>query len=287
MRKVYVNINFDDFHPQFYPDFGGDPNRGIFQLLRDLLNEFLGLKITLFTTPNWIDCPRRGPKVWYFFKHKLGIDVIHPYYNEPFNIKRHPIWCDVVRSLVKEGRFEIAVHGYHHCNPRLYAHNQEFSGLNELESYERIIKAEKLFKECGIPFVKGFRPPGWGLSGGLIQALKKLNYLFFAPFSSHLRLSRIGILEGMAIPPSNYSCAENPIIVNELARKYGVVFIKGHLAYKYGWEKIENGITSKTQHNIREALKQLTDNFDVQYVTILEYIKNSIDREILIAKGIR
>lgn len=275
-KVVYFNLNFDDFHPQSSPDFGGDPERGAFRCLRELLHEFPGLKITLFTVPNWIDRPRIGPPAWYLLKQKLGLKVIKPYAHEPFRLDKHPAWCASVRSLVREGRFEIAVHGYFHCNPYLFAHGQEFVGLDEKEAYERILKAEEIFQRCDIPYVKGFRPPGWGLSAGLIRALKKLNYWFISPFPSHLRLSKVGFLEGMVVPPQNYSIAEEPAIAFKLAEEYGVVFAKGHMVYKYGNEIMENGITDKTLRNLRYVLKSLNERFEVRYVTIGEYI--SVER---------
>jgi peptidoglycan/xylan/chitin deacetylase (PgdA/CDA1 family) len=271
-KIVYFNLNLDDFHPQLSPDFGGDPERGTFKLLMSLLEEFPNLKITLFTVPNWIDRPRICTRIWYLFKYKLGLRVIKPYENEPFRIDKHPKWCNIVRSLVKEGRFEIAVHGYNHCNPYLYTHGQEFIGLSEREVHERILRAEELFHRCEIPFVKGFRPPGWGLSAELIRVLQKLNYKFIAPFPSHLRISKIGLLEGMLVPPSNYSISENPTIALWLAEEYGVVFAKGHMVYKYGREIIENGLMDKNIENLRLVLNMLNERYEVYYVTIEEYL---------------
>lgn len=271
-KVIYFNLNFDDFHPQLSPDFGGDPEKGVFRRLRKLLEEFPGLKITLFTVPNWIDRPRRGFRPWYLLKQELGLKVIKPYMDEPFRLDKHPAWCEAVRLMVEKGYFEIAVHGYHHCNPYLFAHGQEFVELSEAEAYTRILLAEELFQRCGIPFVKGFRPPGWGISAGLIRALKKLNYEFISPFPSHVRLSTVGILEGLAIPPQNYSIAQDPAVAVRLAEEQGIVFGKGHIVYQYGWERMENGITEKTWQNLNNVLKRLNEQFEVRYVEIREYL---------------
>lgn len=272
---IFFNLNFDDFHPQLSPDFGGDPDSGNFILFRRLLAEFPELKITLFTVPNWIDRPRRIPGPWYHLKRALGLPIIHPLANEPFRLDKHQRWSDVVGALASAGRLEIAVHGYYHCNPWNYAHAQEFSHLEESQAYERIAQAEQLLGRCGIPFVKGFRPPGWGMSAGLIRALKRLNYRFISPFSPYLRLSRIGVFEGMAVPPQNWGLIDDPTLAVDLAATHGVVFAKGHIAPRYGVETMD-GITPTRWQNLRRVLHELHDHFEVRFVTMSEYLSEQL-----------
>jgi peptidoglycan/xylan/chitin deacetylase (PgdA/CDA1 family) len=267
---VYFNLNFDDFHPQVNPDFGGDPDRGAFRRLRHLLDEFPGLVITLFTVPNWQDQPRRGPRPWYLLKEFLGRPVVRPLTEEPYRLDRHPRWCAVVRDLSSQGRLEVAVHGYTHCNPSRYAHGQEFADADETEALWRLQSAEAIFREAGIPFIKAFRPPGWGVSGGTIQALKTLRYAVFSPFPSRLRISSVGTVEGMLIPPQNYSIVEEPQVALRLAAQRGVVFAKGHMVYRYGWERMENGITDRSWANLRQVLRLLHGNFTVRYMSLMQ-----------------
>ena len=280
-ETVYFNLNFDDFHPQYFPDFGGQPDAGVFQLFRELLDDFPGLKITLFTVPNWIDRPRTWPRPWYWAKRALGLPIIQPLRGEPFRIDKHMGWCQAVRTMVTEGKFEIAVHGCDHCNPLRYAHSQEFADRDETEAFERVARAEELFDLCGIPFVKGFRPPGWGLSAGLIRALRRLRYRFISPFSPYLRLNRIGVFEGLAVPPQNWGIVDDPEVAVGLAEACGVVFAKGHIAARYGAETMD-GITPKTWDNLRRTLHELHRRFDVRFVTMDQFLS---DRFALLAFG--
>lgn len=276
MREVvYFNLNFDDFHPQRDPDFGADPSSGIFKMFLDLLEEFPGLKITQFTPANWIDRPRRGPRPWYVIKQYLGLPVVGTERGEPYRLDKHPAWCRAVKELVEQGRFEIAVHGYYHTNPRIFSHGQEFADLDAAEARRRITMAEETFRRCGIPFVKGFRPPGWGLSAGLFEALQELGYRFVAPFPSRLKFRQVGTLEGMAVPPQNYSIAEPPSVALQEARVYGLVFAKGHITYRYGSEVLDNGINERTWENLRTVLRLLNERYQVRYVTMSEYLELS------------
>lgn len=269
-QELLFNLNFDDFHPSVDPDFGGDPRSGTFLCMAELLDEFPGLVITLFTTPNWLDRPFCAPRAWYFLKERLGFPVIRPLEGEPYRIDKHPSWCKAVREEVARGRVEIAVHGYTHCDPRRYAHGQEFAGLGEEEAVARIKKAEELFERCGIPFVRGFRPPGWGLSAGLLRALIQLRYEFISPFPSRLRVSRPGWLEGLAVLPQNYSISERPEVALEMASRHGVVFAKGHIVHRYGRQVMENGITPSTWKNLRTVLSELNARYRVRYIRLGE-----------------
>lgn len=273
MKKVvYFNLSFDDFHPQVHPDFGGDPTRGIFKQMTDLLKEFPGLKITHFTPANWIDRPRVGPRPWYLLKQYLGLRVVGTEHGEPYRLDRHPEWCAKVRELVLANRFEIAAHGYSHCNPRRFSHGQEFADLDTDEAVRRLLLTEETFARCGIPFVKGFRPPGWGISAGMFEALRKLQYRFICLFPSRIRLRQVGFLEGMAVLPQNYSIAEAPEVALREAEHYGLVFAKGHVVYRYGWEILDNGINDQTWANLRATLQLLNERYEVRYVTMSEYL---------------
>lgn len=277
MKKIFLNLNFDDFHPQKDPDFGGDPESGIFLLFKKLLKDFPGLKITLFTVANWIDKPRQGPNFFFYLKEKFGFKVIEPYKTEPFRIDKHLNWSKEVRRLAEENKFEIAIHGYYHCNPYLFSHSQEFKNLGEKETEERILKAEELFKKMEIPFKKIFRPPGWGMSENLIKVLKKLNYKIISIFPSELKISKFGFLEGLLIPPQNFRILEDPKDVINIAQEQGLVFIKGHIVQKWGSEIMRNSINKKNWENLYKTLTLLNEKFNVNYVTLEEYLNINLD----------
>ncbi|HWG91069.1 MAG TPA: DUF2334 domain-containing protein [Candidatus Thermoplasmatota archaeon] len=274
MRKtVLFNLNFDDLHPQANPDFAGDPKGGLFRILANLTEEYPGLIVTHFTTPNWIDRPRMGPQAYYFLKERLGWYTVSPHKGEPFRLDKHPEWCQAVRQLVNEKRWEIAVHGYEHCNPRIFSHGQEFEGMDEEESYRRIEASEALLKQAGIPYTRAFRPPGWGISGGLVKALSRHGFECLAPYPSHMRISRGGVLEGMIIPPQNWSIAEAPEVGVKIAEETGVLFAKGHLTYRYGWETLDNGVAPHTLRNLRQLLDRLRERYEVRFVSLQEWLR--------------
>ncbi len=105
MKEILLNLNFDDFHTQTDEegDFGGDLENGNFRYIKALWDEFPGLKITLFTTPNWIDRPYQYHHYFYHIRKLLGIRPVVPHHNgEPFRIDKHPEWCKQVRQWIKE-----------------------------------------------------------------------------------------------------------------------------------------------------------------------------------------
>ncbi|MBI4374661.1 MAG: DUF2334 domain-containing protein [Deltaproteobacteria bacterium] len=262
MQEIIFNLNLDDFHPQTDEDgdFGGDLKNGNFGYLANLWNEFPQLKITLFTTPNWIDSPFTRSPIHYVVRRWLGRrPVVSPRTGEPFRLDKHSEWCAKVRGLVEAGRLEIAVHGYNHYNPNLSVHGQEFVGLDYEESKKRVLAAEEVFRAAGLPFVRIFRPPGWGVSKGMLLALKDFGYrVAFSP--SHERKA-----------PSNYSIKEPPELALVQAERSGAVFAKAHMCCRYGRETIENGLNETHYQNIAGALRLLHSRFRVQY-TFLEQI---------------
>lgn len=275
-KKIFFNLNFDDFHPQNdrWGDFGG-LGGNVQKRIEELLNSFTDLKITMFTTPNWIDRPFLFSKYFYYLRFFLKIfPVVKPLAGEPFNLLKHPDWCDWVRKKVLEDRLEIAVHGYNHHNSHRVIHGQEFFDLESQNLEKKISLAEKLFDEAKIPFVKGFRPPGWGMSSCLISILLKRNYKFAGLFPSSYRLSKVGDLDGLKIIPQNYSINEPVSVALEQAEKTGVVFAKGHLAVNYGKEKMPNGLSEDNFNNLLSVISTLKESYDVQFVSLEEYLKN-------------
>jgi len=273
-KPVLVNLNFDDFHPQAdaWGDFGGDLERGVFRYVARLWDEFPGLVVTMFAVPNWIDRPHRIASPYYHIRRRLGLRPVVPFAEgEPYRIDKHPEWCAAVCDLVSRGKLEVAMHGYHHYNPNLVIHGQEFVGLDKAASLDRLRRAEELFISCQIPFVKGFRPPGWGMSGGLLQALRDMKYRFVGLFGTPYKLAEPGSIEGMLSIPQNYSIKEAPEEAVRQAEQYGIVFMKGHMCYKHGRETIENGLNEEHFQNLLRALRALREKFDVRFVSLAEY----------------
>ncbi len=270
-KTIFVNLNFDDFHPQrnHDGDFGDIGAGGVLEHLENLVIEFPGLIVSLFTVPSWIDQPHRHHRYTYFFRQMFGLrPVVHAQNNEPFLISKHTLWCAKVKQLVLAGKFEIANHGYFHYNPNIRIHGQEFIGLSEEETKRRILLAEEEFKKADIPFVKAFRPPGWGTNKTLPKVLRELGYKLYAPYSSHSKTSKVGKKDGLLMLPQNWSIRESLEEALSLAEKYGVVYMKGHMVYQYGSETIENGITPEFWQNLRMTLRLLNEKYNVNYISL-------------------
>lgn len=282
MKDIIFNINFDDFHPQMdkFGDFGGDPKFGNFKLILELLKEFPGLKITMFTVPNWIDKPFTCSSYYYHIRKLLGMQPVVPNYkDEPFRLDKHKDWCAKVREFIKKDRLEIAVHGYNHHNPKSVIHGQEFAGLSYQESKKKILNAEKIFKKCQIPYVRIFRPPGWGISKGMFEALRDLNYIAATnqsnskTFQIHKISSGVSDIGGLKNIPQNYSIKDNPNEAFREAKTHGVVYAKGHMVYNYGQEIIENGLNNNI-NNLQTVLKILNKKYKIKYI----FLKNLIGK---------
>lgn len=130
-------LEFDDFSPK-NTNFG---------LLEELVEHYPKIKITMFTVAWEI---RWGDQT----------AITLPQY-KPF--------CDAVKKAVDQGWLEIAVHGLTH-------HPAEFAEISHDEARKRVIIAEKMFANRGIPITKIFKAPFWQLSKRGEQAITELGY---------------------------------------------------------------------------------------------------------------
>lgn len=78
-------------------------------------------------------------------------------------------WCSEVFELIKSGNINLAVHGLTHSQ-------EEFKNLEFDDARNRIVEAENILFEAGLPFQKVFRGPHWGIGIGSILALMYLDY---------------------------------------------------------------------------------------------------------------
>ncbi|EKD94213.1 MAG: hypothetical protein ACD_26C00167G0005 [uncultured bacterium] len=274
MKEILFNLNFDDFHPQNDEngDFG-DLNGEVFEYLDKLWTKFPDLKVTMYTTSNWIDKPFKMSSIFYHIKRISQIKPVVPIYlNEPFRLDKHLDWCEKIKQLVLNGKLEIAIHGYYHHNPNLVIHGQEFLDLDYKKSIERITLAERMFNKCQIPFVKIFRPPGWGFNNNTIKVLKDLKYNAIALNSSGSLTHEISVFHGLKNIPQNYSIKNDPKYALIQSEKTGRVFAKGHVVYKYGKEIVENGLNEKHFNNLMNTLMELNKKYKVKYINLIDLV---------------
>ncbi len=271
MDKVYFNLSFDDIHPESSvhgTDCGGDRENGVFKYFLKLWDICPELKVTLFTTPNWEDRANDS-----FFlkqvKRVMGMDYTNMWEREPFLLTKHKKWCRWINSF---GNFEVTIHGYnHHVNNKL--HSQEFQDMSYADSLARLKKSERFFKEAGLNYVRGFRPPGWGISDGMFQALYDLKYDFISIDSLSCRvgnLSRFKVqkYKGLVNVPQNWDIARGTVDeALDIAEKYGLLMAKGHISNYYDGEKIGNGLNEDTYLRICELLERIKEK-DVKFVNM-------------------
>ena len=276
MKTIYVNFNLDDIHPQSSSvgqDFGGDRQHGVFRHLFALIEEFPKIKITLFTTPNYID-KSNDPFLLRNIKKLFGANYRRTWVGEPFKITKHKAWCDWLNSVKN---FEIALHGYNHHNESAGLHQQEFHNLTEEEAEKRIKAAEQLCKEAGLDYVRGFRPPGWGTSPGMFAALRKLKMKFVALDATHFPGSnncKVHQYEGLTNIPQNWDSKTGTIEdAKALLEKTNFISIKGHITEYCDKDKTFNGLSHQTIENIIKLINWLQEEYEVKFVTMEEMAK--------------
>lgn len=270
-KKIKFNLNFDDLHPQSdneIQDFGGDREKGVLKELFLLMKEYPKIKIDFFTPADWIYKPVRP----FFIRHicrLLGIK--NPKYEiSKFRLDQHKDWCQWVNKYVDTKNFEICYHGLEHYNPTSRAQSAEFEGISYESAKLKLEKMEKIFKKSGIKHVKGFRPPGWGKSEGLIKAVKERNYDFISLKPSRHRESEVSYIQGIKHVPQNWSIKESSKLGVQIAKESGILLAKGHITNNYGRNPIGNGITKKHIDNVRQVLKKLEKSYEIEFIFLSE-----------------
>jgi len=279
------NLNFDDIHPEsstIGTDCGGDKEKGVFKYFKKIWKIYPDVKITLFITANWIDRANiRG--LTYYLNRILGRKYTKKWELDTFRIDKFTGWC---KWLNRFENFETANHGlYHHreINP----HSAEFQDMSYEECLFRLKESEKIFENSGLKHVKGFRAPGWGISDGLFEALKGLNYDFIAcsadtttKISKHARSNGAGIKNAPLIYPSYHkgliNIPQNWDIMKsdvkralEIVKCNGLISAKGHIAHVYDRELTGNGLNQESFENIMALLEEL-ENYNIEYLTMKE-----------------
>lgn len=276
MENTYFNLSFDDVHPESSSDgmdCGGDRDSGVFKYLIKLWEKYPKLKITLFVTPNWID-RANDPFPVKQFKRLAGLKYTKTWQDEPFLLTKHKVWCKWLNSFPN---CEIAIHGYnHHTDARF--HSQEFQNMPYDECKKRLERAECIFRESGLHYVRGFRPPGWGISDELFQALRELNYDFISIDSIPCRINNLSRYKvekyrGLVNVPQNWDIARGTNGEGvDIARKYGLLMAKGHISNSYDGEYIGNGLNGRTFERLCDLLDNVGRMKKVQFASMKDIL---------------
>ena len=94
-----------------------------------MIKEFPAIKVTMFTVAAYNFAPM----------------------NENIN------WTRRVKKLIDQGNLELGLHGFYHTQ-------EEFKHLSLDQTHARYQDIVNEFREAGLPFVKLFRGPHWGIN---------------------------------------------------------------------------------------------------------------------------
>lgn len=240
-----ISCNIDDFCPMTTPyDFGGVGGKVLSRL--EKLHSRFDMKFTMFTVANWTDLPHTTDML---ALRKAGLNF--EFENNPFLLTKHPNWCKKIRKMIDKEIIEIAMHGLTHHNTKAEGgHNQEFISLSYSEALQNISTAEYILNECNIPFIKMFRPPGFGFNKNTLYALISRSYNSIAPFPSWYNNSKFKMGK-LKVPPNSF---------------YNLKF---HTCSNFGNEKIENGLEDDTVY--KSLIKKL-EKMDIEPIFYSERI---------------
>jgi peptidoglycan/xylan/chitin deacetylase (PgdA/CDA1 family) len=189
-----------------------------------------------------------------------------------YDVEESKAFSLYLADLVERGQVEIGIHGCFHFHV-IPPYSSEFKHLSEQEARKRIRIAVKKLAQAGIPFVKGFAPPGWGVSRSLLKVLAEEGFIYIAgsadfmsPVHAKAVSKEAGLKEVPLIFPSKVF--SNLINVprnwtphrNDLDRALKIIELGGllgmhmHVENKYHGTYLGNGITVQ---NIRRLEKLL------------------------------
>lgn len=271
-------IGLDDLHPEGIEDeerldFGKDFDGKFWTRINTLIREIPEIKITLFTPAAWVDRSNFPSGIFWPLRK---IYSKRRSYNDGFDLNKSKYrnWVKNVNNLVKKGNIILAYHGLsHHNDNKKYAASQEFPGLSHKETDSRVNEMLHIIKNSGLPFVKGFRSPGWGTTDYLDQALGKNNFLYTANstdfYSKNLEEKNRGTgikgqtIIGMTyakngIPNFTANCYSDQIErAVDIAKKKGIIVVHGHIAKTiFGIRYVDKHFVSNIQKMVNEIRNQ-------------------------------
>ena len=204
-KEIYVNISFDDLHPE---KWWGAMNDKWLEELSNFKEKWSDIKYTFFTTPNfeWKDeneyislIKRRMHLLWL----RIPLLKFKKQENNKFLISKYPEWIHFIKKQTAESFFEICIHGNTHYQRYVLPH-AEFDRLSKEQNLEKIHDAVKIFQTNGIKFTYCFRPPARWVNKTLKESLIEnwFKYLSLEPRQTTLSFEKEN---GIFNIPQNYS----------------------------------------------------------------------------------
>jgi hypothetical protein len=180
-KTAAVCFSIDDIHPGTSQDryeAGGDLEAGSLGRLARLLRRHPQLKATLCVTPDWrLDSlvPDTGLlRHLPWINRRVQWTRLQP--SGRFRLDRHPSLVSYLNGLA---RCEVVPHGLHHAHPGPHL-AVEFQDQSEHECLATVQRGLDIFRAARLRFVRGYVPPAWNATPGLIAALGRLSFEFLS-----------------------------------------------------------------------------------------------------------
>lgn len=262
-KKIYINISFDDLHPEKGRWAMDDKE---IQMLLQLKNIYPDIIYTFFTVPHFLWTmesskinllKRRLHLLWLKFPLLSFAQT-----KQDYLISHHPQWIKFIQEQIKSWTFEIGIHWYSHYAPYVVP-MAEFRDLSRTENENKIQDSLALFKTSNIPITMMFRPPARWTNPTLRETVIKFwfKYLSLNPTQTLLEYDETTQTFNL---PQNYSI-ESPDYepIQKHLEKYNYLFIKGHI-----YKGLKNGIRDDTINNLTNLLWLLSTYYDIQFIAI-------------------
>jgi hypothetical protein len=297
-KQAAVVFTIDDVHPGTSRDAyeaGGDLERGALGHVLWLLGRHPRLSVTLFTTADWREMSpfpeRRLLAAIPWLRDRVYLARRYP--KHAMRLDRHP---DFVRFLNRVDRFDVALHGLHHCHrgPHIPI---EFQDENAAACAKVLRSMLEIFERAGLSFVPGLQPPGWNLPPGLAAACVEVGLKWVAsardvrtPPAPQARTAMSGLRgvpllhpcvldNGLVHFPTNFQATcpyDRALATLELG---GLLSIKAHIVKRYGTYLALDGLDELYCNYLDVLLTMIEDRYgDDVWFTSMDEIAARIAR---------
>lgn len=271
-KRAAVCISVDDVHPAAVA----------FEALghvRRLQEQHRGLRVTLFTTPDW---RTRAPFPSGGLMQRIP-GVRNALFMVPvekkgiYRLDRHPEFCDFLRGWE---RAEIALHGLHHVR-RGMRPIHEFGGRSRRQSRSILRAAIGVIEDARLSLATGMSPPGWEASAALLDAMADVGLTFVAsardldtPVSREATTHGSGLRGVSMIHPERLACGLVHFATNyqatstierglDILEAGGLLAIKAHLlaGAPSGSYRALDGLTNEYADHLHRLFAAIEDRF--------------------------
>jgi len=193
MKRINLVLDIDDLNPS--KKWGLEKDKGEFNYINKLQEEFIGLKVTLFIPAN--------------FEKRADLSL-------------NKDWVDWIKG---KQNIEIACHGLTHCGVENSQDPREFFNCTPWDIGFRLTEAKRVFENAGIK-VKGIKAGGWDVMPEFYQLAPN----YFEYMADHFIGTKPVRLEN-----SNFYRVPYTYSVDDIGPKlYDTIILHGHITQENG-----------------------------------------------------